>query len=249
MTDNQFKIFKALLVEDEPYVRADFKYLLAKYPQIQIVKEVESVDDAKKAVGDYFFDLVFLDIKIHGGSGFDIIKNLKPETEIIFLTSFEEYAVKAFDVDALDYLVKPVEPVRLDKAIKRFEEKKLVKADSPDVKDNFDSLWIKSDGNKIYIEVKNITAITSFGGNFTTLITCDGNNYLVRRTLNEWEVILLKFNLNILRIHRKTLVNMNFASRLIQQKDGNYILFLTTIEDSFSVSRRSVSRVSKYLAS
>ncbi len=237
--------FKVLLVEDEPYVRADFKYLLSKYPQIEIVDEVESVQDAISSIKNNFFDLIFLDIKIHGGSGFDIIKYLHLKTEIIFLTSFNEYAVKAFDVEALDYLVKPVDPLRLDRAIKRFEDVFYAASDkSNGIVET--SLWIKSDGNNICIESKNIIAITSFGGNFTTLFIRGGSSYLVRRTLNEWEHILLHYNIELLRIHRQTLVNMTFASMLVQQKDGNWALQFVTIDMHFIVSRRSISKVRKF---
>ena len=107
------KLLKALIVDDERLARNDIKSLLAEYENIKIVGEAEDVPSAIKAIAALKPDVVFLDIQMPGSSGFDLLEQIDISGHVIFITAFDEHAIRAFEVNALDYLLKPVNPERL----------------------------------------------------------------------------------------------------------------------------------------
>ncbi len=108
---------KALIVDDEPLARLELRRLLASFPWIEIVGEAGNIDEACAEIERLAPDLVFLDVQMPGGTGFDLLERIDRTPRIIFTTAYDRYAVKAFDVNALDYLLKPVEPERLAAAL------------------------------------------------------------------------------------------------------------------------------------
>jgi two-component system, LytTR family, response regulator len=111
---------KALIIDDERPARAEMKRLLKPHPEIEIVGEAASSSDALQMIAKLTPDLLFLDVQMHGDTGFDLLAQLPaPLPRVIFTTAYDEYAVRAFEVNALDYLLKPVEPARLTEALQR----------------------------------------------------------------------------------------------------------------------------------
>jgi two-component system, LytTR family, response regulator len=108
---------RALIVDDEPLARRELRRLLAAHPSIQIVDEAGDIDEARDRIESLTPEVVFLDIQMPGGTGFDLLARLDWVPRIIFTTAYDRYAVKAFDVNALDYLLKPIEPERLVAAL------------------------------------------------------------------------------------------------------------------------------------
>jgi two-component system LytT family response regulator len=108
---------RALIVDDEPLARRELRRLLAAFPWIQIVGEASDVDEARECIESLAPGIVFLDVQMPGGTGFDLLAQLDYLPRIIFTTAYDHYAVKAFDVSALDYLLKPIEPERLAAAL------------------------------------------------------------------------------------------------------------------------------------
>jgi len=104
---------KTLIVDDEPLARRELRRLLASHPSIEIVGEAGDIDQAHERIESLAPEVVFLDIQMPGGTGFDLLAQLDRVPRIIFTTAYDRYAVKAFDVNALDYLLKPIEPERL----------------------------------------------------------------------------------------------------------------------------------------
>ena len=104
---------KALIVDDEPPARRELRRMLAGFPWIEIVGEAGNVDDAAEKVGALSPELLFLDIHMPGGSGFDLLARLEYLPQVIFTTAHDAHAVRAFEVNALDYLLKPIDPERL----------------------------------------------------------------------------------------------------------------------------------------
>src|SRR5690242_1644843 len=96
--------------------------MLAAHPEVQIIGEADGVETAATLIAQTRPDVVFLDIQMPGASGFDLLARLTQPVRIIFVTAFDEYAVRAFDVNALDYLLKPVNPERLARAVARLSE-------------------------------------------------------------------------------------------------------------------------------
>jgi len=101
---------KAILVDDERLARSSLRALLEEHPQVQIVGEAANARQAKEAIEAQHPDVVFLDIQMPGGSGFDLLEQLDAPPAVIFVTAFDQYAIRAFEVNAVDYLLKPVDP-------------------------------------------------------------------------------------------------------------------------------------------
>lgn len=110
---------KALIVDDEPLARRELRRLLADFDWVEIVGEAGNVDEAHKAVDTLAPELLFLDIQMPGGSGFDLLSRIEHVPRVIFTTAYDHHAVHAFEVNALDYLLKPIEPERLASALSR----------------------------------------------------------------------------------------------------------------------------------
>jgi two-component system, LytTR family, response regulator LytT len=115
---------KFVLIEDEPHARNELKRILTKLvPQHQVVAELESVAEAIEFLGlNQDFDLLFLDIQLSDGLSFDIFNEIKVNKPVIFTTAYNDYAIKAFELNSIDYLLKPIEPNQLQKALEKFKE-------------------------------------------------------------------------------------------------------------------------------
>ncbi len=110
---------KAILVDDERLARKELAGLLSAYPDIDIVDECANVDEAKQSIRKHNPDVVFLDIQMPGKNGFELFTEISELPEVIFVTAYDEYAIRAFEVNALDYLLKPVHPARLEETIRK----------------------------------------------------------------------------------------------------------------------------------
>jgi len=110
---------KAMIIDDEPPARRELRRLLTEFPWLEVVGEAGNVDQAEGMVESLSPDLLFLDIQMPGGSGFDLLSRLEHLPQVIFTTAHDEHAVRAFEVDALDYLLKPIDPARLAAALAR----------------------------------------------------------------------------------------------------------------------------------
>lgn len=116
-------MIKTLIVDDERLARAELKRLLSAHPQISIIAEATNADEAKALLAELDVDLVFLDIQMPGTTGLELAATLKPNLQFVFCTAFDSYALNAFELNALDYLVKPLDPERLAKTLLRLAEK------------------------------------------------------------------------------------------------------------------------------
>lgn len=110
---------KALLVDDEPLARRELRRLLAEFPWLEICGEAANIKEAAREIEALNPELLFLDIKMPGGSGFDLLDKLEHVPQVIFTTAYDQHAVRAFEVNALDYLLKPIEPERLAAALSK----------------------------------------------------------------------------------------------------------------------------------
>src|ERR1041385_7720955 len=108
---------KAIIIDDERLARTELRKLLQDFPEIEIVDEASNADEGIQKIENHNPDLVFLDIQMPGKTGFDMLSELDHAPQVIFTTAYDEYALKAFEVNALDYLLKPVEPRRLADAL------------------------------------------------------------------------------------------------------------------------------------
>src|SRR5881275_3440711 len=112
---------KAIIIDDERLARTELRKLLQKFPEIEIVDEASNAEEGIQKIENHNPDLVFLDIQMPGKTGFDLLSELDHSPQVIFTTAYDEYALKAFEVNALDYLLKPVEPRRLADAVEKLK--------------------------------------------------------------------------------------------------------------------------------
>src|SRR5687767_8733550 len=113
---------RAIIIDDERLARAELKKLLQDYPEVEVVDEAANADEGINKIDSLQPDLVFLDIQMPGKTGFDMLAQLERAPHVIFTTAYDEYALKAFEVNALDYLLKPIEPKRLADAIQKLHQ-------------------------------------------------------------------------------------------------------------------------------
>jgi len=247
---NQSKILtivlklKAIIIDDEPFVRDDLRHMLAAHKEIEIVGEAGTIAGAKQELAANSLDVVFLDIQLRGGSGFDLVPFIDPATEVIFITAHDEFAVRAFDVNALDYLLKPVTAGRLAESLARLKLDLKQKEVGPGKSGNFksdDSVFIKTDSGRLFVRLDEIAAITAIGGNYAAIYLEKGQKLLARKTLKQWETILP--HTLFTRIHRATIVNTGFIDRFAYEKDGSCFVHLSGRQEPFAVSRRMASQL------
>src|SRR5882724_5204981 len=120
---------KAIIIDDERLARAELKKLLQEFPEVEIIDEAANAEEGIAKIESLRPDLIFLDIQMPGKTGFDMLSQLERTPQVIFTTAYDEFALKAFEVNALDYLLKPVEPKRLADAIQKLhiqEEKEQI---------------------------------------------------------------------------------------------------------------------------
>lgn len=237
----------ALIIDDEPLVREDLKFLLQEHPEINVIGEAASVDEGAVLLSKTSPDVVFLDIQLRGGSGFDLVAHISPSSAIVFFTAHDEYAVRAFEVNALDYLMKPVSRNRLALALSRLKSSRKAGVSIPSARalDMDDQVFIQTDQEQRFVPVNGISAITYEGGNYSSLEMNSGQKHLVRRNLKQWEEQLP--DPFFLRVHRSALVNIQAIESLQIQKSGSCALLVAGRDQLIEVSRRMAPRVKAVL--
>jgi two-component system LytT family response regulator len=237
---------KAIIIDDEPLARDDLRYMLKKHSFIEIAGEAANVDESIALLSKVEADVVFLDIQLRGGSGFDLVPHIPPSAEIIFFTAYDEYAVRAFEVNALDYLLKPVTEDRLEASLLRLRDRIDNRPLHLDPSGSFhpdDQVFIKTDSEQGFIPVNAIVAVTSIGGNYTVVHLDNGKRHVVRRTLKEWKNILPASL--FLPIHRMAIANIHRIDHIKKERDGSYCIYPAGQPHPFRVSRRRAALLLK----
>jgi len=228
---------KALIVDDEPPARNQMRRLLADFPEIAIQGEASRFSEAKALIDKINFDVVFLDVQLFGQNGFDLLPLLKPSTQVVFVTAFDEFAIRAFEVNALDYLVKPVRPERLAVAVQRLKqfqwsnpvslpEKKLTEEDL---------IFLNEGGQKRFVQLTSICYITA-EGEYSEVHFFEGASSLIRKPLKNWETDLPPET--FIRIHRNAIINLNFIEKVERLPGGRANVFMKKTSRPFETSRR-----------
>jgi two-component system, LytTR family, response regulator len=210
----------ALLIDDEPLARLELRRLLQRHPQVEVVGEADTINVARERLAQADYDLVFLDIQLRGGSGFELLEFIPPHAHIVFVTAFDGFAIRAFEVNALDYLLKPVTAERLASTLNRINSEDTPTAatvPAPDAGEPplgiDDRVFVKSGSTTRFVPVNQIASITS-AENYTDLQLIDGSHLLALRTLKSWEAALP--SPLFVRIHRQTLVNLNQVRAIVR---------------------------------
>lgn len=222
------KMFKAFIVDDEPLARNELAYLLTKNKQVQIVGEAESVDEAGEKLQHAAADVLFLDMLLANESGLDLMKKLirlPDPPEVVFATAYDDYAVKAFDLNVSDYLLKPFEEERVQQTVDKMEVLLKRKNRRPNEKKPVSShkLAIAVDERIILLSLPDILYIGTVEGQ-TVVVTRD-NKYAVNDTLVALEKKLQQQS-TIIRVHRAYLVNLDAVEEIRPWFRSTYNLVL-----------------------
>jgi two-component system LytT family response regulator len=227
--------YRALLVDDERLARKQLRSLLAEFEEIEIVAEAGSVAEGLRAVEAHRPDVVFLDIQMPAESGFGFLEKAQQPFATIFVTAHDRFAVRAFEVNGLDYLLKPVESDRLAQAIGRLSLWNGAPAASVTLEPS-DYLFVCSGTAARFIQIKRIRYVSA-AGPYSEIFTDDGNKWMMLRSMKEWQARLPRSQ--FVRIHRSTLVNLDFVERIEPLANYSYRVVLKGSQRQLVMSRRS----------
>ncbi len=226
---------RAIIVDDERLARADLRSLLADQENVELVGEADSVTTAADLIGRENPDLIFLDIQMPGESGFDLLEKVDQHARVVFVTAFDEHALRAFDVNAVDYLLKPVNPARLRTAIERAERRDAALPADHQMLHQDDALLLTFGTHRKFIRIGSIVYIQS-AGDYSEIITSEGKKGLVRKTMTEWEDRLPKEY--FCRIHRTAIVNIDCVESIDKGGGDSYQVRMKGVAVPLPVSRR-----------
>ncbi|KYG77992.1 MULTISPECIES: LytR/AlgR family response regulator transcription factor [Roseivirga] len=228
---------KTLIVDDSRLARNELKRLLKEFDNVNIIGEAANVDEALDKIAELKPDLVFLDIQMPGKSGFDLLEELESVPEIIFSTAYDEHALKAFEYNALDYLVKPVEKQRLagavSKVFDKIKKKEKEEENGDDKLTIHDQVFVK-DGEKCWFVQLSDIRLFEVSGNYTTVYFGDSKP-MITRTLNYLESRL--DDKTFFRANRQQIINLKWIERIEPWFSGSLRIYLKGGEE-IDVSRR-----------
>ncbi len=225
---------KTMIIDDERLAREDLKNLTSRWEQIQIVAEAENAFTAKKLIKLKQPDLLFLDIQMPEKTGFELLEGLDYSPIVIFVTAFDRYAIKAFDVSALDYLVKPVHPKRFENCIQKVITQ--INYQQQEKNGAQEQFFIKDGNNCYFIKVSEIFYIKSIG-NYAQIYFKD-KTPLIKRSLNHLEEILPDY---FFRCNRSEIINFNFIKQIKPTVKGILKITLTNHQIVDLSERKSVA--------
>ncbi len=229
-------MIRALLIEDQAAVRADLRALLAAHPEIEVVGEADSLKAARLLLARPDYDLVFLDVQIIGGTGFEVVPHVRTGARVIFVTAHDHYALRAFEVNALDYLLKPVKAERLASALARVNgsESPASPAATPRLLAWGDVVHLNSGTAARFALVADLAAIEA-EENYSRVHLADAERVLVRRSLKAWEEILPPTQ--FMRVHRTTIVNLTQIIRYRRAGPKTILLGVKGVDAEVPVGR------------
>jgi two-component system, LytTR family, response regulator len=225
---------RVLIVDDERLARERMRGMLAQQPSVTSIAEAANVTSAADAIRANCPDVVFLDIEMPGGNGFELLERASGDFAIVFVTAFDEYAVRAFEVNALDYLVKPVDPARLSRTLERIASRAPVPRRDLRPLSADDRLFLPRERSGRFVSLTSVVAITA-AGSYSEVRTSDGRTDLVHRTMEEWEAVLPGAIFR--RVHRSAIVNLDLVVRTERLLTGGYLLRMQS-GPPVTVSRR-----------
>lgn len=222
---------KALIIDDENRTRELIAKMIDSFGfDIQTLPIGENVQSGIKAIEQYHPDIVFLDVQMPDGTGFDVLKSVaKKDFEVVFITAHEEFAIKAIKFSALDYLLKPIDPSELksavERALKAIDEKKedsqfeaLQHNIQPQQKKK---LVLKTQESVFVVELDEIIRCEA-DRNYTSFFLVNGKKILVSRTLKDYETLLTSHN--FLRVQQSHLINLDYVDRYDKGNGGSVVM-------------------------
>lgn len=243
-------MIKAIIIDDERLARNELKKLLMDYPEIEVVAEAANVGEGVEKIENLNPELIFLDIQMPGKTGFDLLSELDKTPHVIFTTAYDEYALKAFEVNALDYLLKPVEPKRLADAIQKLhlqEEREQSNGSTENVNRSTlyeqDQVFVK-DGERCWFVKLNEIRLFESVGNYAK-VYFGPNKPLILKSLNALEERLDEKM--FFRANRKHIINLRLIEKIEPYFNGGLLLELKGGE-KIEVSRRQTVKFKEMMS-
>ena len=231
--------FRALIVDDERLARRELRKLLAAHQDVTVVGEADSAEQAVEQIREQRPDVLFLDIQMPDGSGFDVLDRFDASAHIIFVTAYDRHAIRAFEVNALDYLLKPVHPDRLARAVARLSKPERPPPPSDTPFAYTDRVCLTNRTRMRLLPLREITYIAA-AGDYSEVHTVDERTILSSRTLQSWEDVLPAPH--FARIHRSTIINLNGVVAIERTTHYAYHVRLRHVEQPLRMSRRYAAR-------
>ncbi len=239
---------KTLIIDDSRLARNELKRLLKEFDNVQIVGEAASADEAKEKINELKPDLIFLDIQMPGKNGFELLEELEVLPEVIFSTAYDEHALKAFEYNALDYLVKPVQKQRLAGSVSKVYDKvKKRENEKNDSQEGIltinDQVFVK-DGERCWFVQLSEIRLFEVSGNYTT-VYFDKSKPMITRTLNYLESRL--DDKTFFRAIRQQIINLKWIERIEPWFSGSLRIYLKGGEE-IDVSRRQTLKFKELMS-
>jgi two-component system, LytTR family, response regulator len=243
-------MIKAIIIDDERLARNELKKLLADFPEIEVVAEAANANEGMEKIDNFGPELIFLDIQMPGKTGFDMLAEMDRTPNVIFTTAYDEYALKAFEVNALDYLLKPIEPKRLADAIQKLQnhDDRDDQVASPmnfnrSVLQENDQVFVKDGERCWFVKLSDIRLFESVG-NYAK-VYFGANKPLILKSLNSLEERLDEKI--FFRANRKHIVNLRMIEKVEPYFNGGLLLELKGGE-KIEVSRRQTVKFKEMMS-
>jgi DNA-binding LytR/AlgR family response regulator len=245
---------RALIVDDEHAAREELRYLLRSFPEVEVVGEATQTSEALELIRNIDYDLCFLDIRMPGGTGLELVRELSKQRHrpaVIFTTAYPDHAVEAFELDAVDYLLKPFDEARLGHALEKVGERSETPAelegqvggredtDEPSI----DKIPVPVAGRTILLDVDEIVYATAARG-YSYLVTSRGR-HLVPNSLADLERRLVRRG--FFRAHRGYLINLRKAQAIEPDFAGSLQVVMEEREERVPVSRRQARELKRLI--
>jgi DNA-binding LytR/AlgR family response regulator len=239
--------FNAIIIEDDASSAKLLKEFLKDFSFIELLGEASNIKDAEALIkNNPKVDLVFMDIYLKGVKAFDLVKHVGPNTRVLFITAFPEFAVNAFEYNTIDYIVKPISINRLKKALSRFiafEDAEKIEYDEKQAKQSSklgidNMVLINIDNEMKFIKIRDINYIEA-KGNYTYVVLNDGKSFTTYGLIKLWEDKLPQDD--FFRVHRSTIVNLHNVLKIERGTYDTGILYLKGVDQPFEVSRNYFS--------
>jgi two-component system LytT family response regulator len=236
---------RALLVEDDPLVRSVMRALLESSGEVEVLAEAERISEARLQANAHKLDVAFLDVNLPGGSGFELLPYLQRGVRVVFVTSADEYAARAFDCEATDYLLKPVTRDRLQQTLLKLRLQLQTRDPSaPTAQAPAGSFLVRTLTERKVVPFSTIRSITSYG-EYTWVYWGDEERAMLRKSLRQWEAELSTDR--FVRIHRHAIIHLEYLDRVEKQSGGRLHVYLRGVSKAIEVSLRQAAMLNKKL--
>ena len=239
---------KAMIIDDERLARNELKKLLEQHPEIEIIDEASNVDEGVEKIDLAHPELIFLDIQMPGKTGFDLLAELEKSPKVIFTTAYDEFALKAFEVNALDYLLKPIDPKRLADAIQKLQaeielERASLSGNTRGPLSESDQVFVKEGEKCWFVKLEEIRLFESVGNYAKVYFST--NKPLILKSLNALEERLDEHV--FFRANRKHIINLHWIEKIEPYFNGGLLVALKGGE-KIEISRRQTVKFKEMMS-